>query len=127
LELYPNLLRYARILRIGAILQPISIGIITLKEQTFQPIFSQKLRVFSNYYQLETMKTEYIINLDLPPEERWKFLTNYREEVNDLLQCYLNDFKGAEFIFESIGAYKHELISKEYLSEIEFIASISKF
>jgi len=72
-------------------------------------------------------KEEYIVNLDLPPEERWKFLIDYKEEVNDLLQCYLNDFEGAEFIFESIGAYKQEIISEEYLKEIEFIASISKF
>jgi acid ceramidase/N-acylethanolamine-hydrolysing acid amidase len=70
---------------------------------------------------------EYIVNLDLPAEERWHFLVDYKEEVNDLLQCYLDDFKGSEFIFEGISEYKKAIISQEYLKEIEFIASISKF
>ncbi len=68
-----------------------------------------------------------IVNLDLPPYERWGFLVDYKNEVNDLLQCYLNDFEGADFIFESIGMYKEVIISRDYLEEIEFIASISKF
>ena len=70
---------------------------------------------------------EFIINLDLPAGERWNFLVDFKEEINDLLQCYLNDFEGAEHLFESIGDFKHELISIEYLEEIEFIASISNF
>jgi acid ceramidase len=71
--------------------------------------------------------TEHIINLDLPPNERWSFLIDYKSEINELLQYYLNDFEGGEFIFESIGEYKKEIISAEYLEEIEFISSISKF
>lgn len=74
-----------------------------------------------------TQKDEHIINLDLPPNERWNFLINYKSEINELLQYYLNDFEGGEFIFESIGGYKKEIISKEYLEEIEFISSISNF
>lgn len=72
-------------------------------------------------------QNEYIINLDLPPRERWAFLSEHVDEINELLQCYLNDFEGAEFIFESIDAYKKEIISREYLEEIAFISSISKF
>ena len=72
-------------------------------------------------------KETYIINLDLPPSQRWGFLTDYKSEINELLQCYLNDFEGAHFIFEEIGEYKTEIISAEYLEEIEFIASISNF
>lgn len=72
-------------------------------------------------------KEEYIINLDLPPEKRWEFLIECKQEVNDLLECYLNDFKGSEFIFEGIGEFKKEIVSEEYLKEIEFISSISKF
>ena len=72
-------------------------------------------------------REEYIVNLDVPPHERWKFLIDFKKEVNELLECYLSDFREAEFIFESIGAYKHELIAKEYLEEIDFIASISAF
>lgn len=71
--------------------------------------------------------TEHIINLDLPPKERWGFLVDYKTEVDELLQCYLNDFVGADFIFESIEAYKSAVISTDYLEEIEFISSISKF
>lgn len=72
-------------------------------------------------------QAEYIINLDLPAQERWSFLIDYKDEVNELLQCYLDDFEGADFIFDSIGEYKKEVISREYLEEIEFIASISNF
>lgn len=70
---------------------------------------------------------EHIINLDLPPSKRWEFLTTYKKEVNELLQCYLNDFGDTDFIHQHISAYKHSIISKEYLEEIDFIASISDF
>lgn len=74
-----------------------------------------------------TQKDEHIINLDLPINERWAFLIDYKSEINELLQYYLNDFEGGEFIFESIGEYKKEIISKEYLEEVEYISSISNF
>lgn len=70
---------------------------------------------------------EHIVNLDLPAAKRWHFLVDYKKEVNELLQCYLNDFKGTDFIFEGISAYKEGIISSEYLAEIDFIASISNF
>ncbi|MEM9671479.1 MAG: C45 family autoproteolytic acyltransferase/hydrolase [Cyclobacteriaceae bacterium] len=70
---------------------------------------------------------EYIINLDLPAEERWSFLVGFQEEVNELLECYLNDFEGAKYLFDSIGEFKNEVISQDYLKEIEFIASISNY
>lgn len=72
-------------------------------------------------------KDEHIINLDLTVQERWEFLVDYKSEINELLQCYLNDFEGADYIFDSIGEYKKEVISSEYLGEIEFISSISRF
>lgn len=70
---------------------------------------------------------EHIINLDLPAKERWGFLVDFKDEVNELLQCYLNDFGGAEYLFENIGELKNEIISQDYLDEIEFIASISNY
>lgn len=70
---------------------------------------------------------EHIVNLDLSADKRWLFLVDYKDEINELIQCYLNDFEGADFIFESIADYKKETISQEYLEEIEFIASISDF
>ena len=74
------------------------------------------------------MKTEeLIVDLDLPVDERWSFLLDYRQEINDLLACYLNDFKEATFLFENIGLYKQAIISKDYLNEIDFIASISNY
>ncbi len=70
---------------------------------------------------------EHIINLDYPPKKRWEFLLNYKEEINALLQCYLNDFEEADFIFENVKEYKELFISQEYLEEIDFIASITDF
>ncbi len=74
-----------------------------------------------------TQKDEIIVDLDLPVNERWSFLINYKSEINQLLEYYLNDFEGGEFIFDSIGIYKKEIISNEYLEEINFISSISNF
>lgn len=70
---------------------------------------------------------EYIVDLDLNPKERWSFLMGYREEIDELITCYLKDFEGAEMIFQSIDLLKEQIVSKEYLEEIEFIASISSF
>ena len=72
------------------------------------------------------MKT-HIVNLDLPPNERWSFLSEYKSEINQLIQCYLNDFTGAEFIFEGIESYKKEFISENYIKEIQSIAVSSNF
>ncbi len=76
---------------------------------------------------METIRTEHIIDLDLPAKERWKFLLDYREEVNELLECYLSDFEEAGYLFDDINQYKTEVVSAELLEEIEFIASISNF
>jgi len=70
---------------------------------------------------------EHIVNLDLPPFERWGFLAQYSKEVDELIGCYLKDFSGEEEIFESFDFYKDQVISREYLEEIEYIASISKY
>ncbi|WP_046754964.1 C45 family peptidase [Kordia jejudonensis] len=69
----------------------------------------------------------HIINLDLPPSERWTFLSEYKEEINELIQCYLNDFTGAEFIFDAIELYKEQFINETYVAEIQCIADISEF
>jgi acid ceramidase len=72
------------------------------------------------------MKT-HIVNLDLPPNRRWSFLTEYKTEVNELIKCYLNDFTGAEFIFDAIESYKEQFISETYVQEMQSIADISDF
>jgi acid ceramidase len=71
--------------------------------------------------------TEKIVNLDLAPEKRWAFLADHTEEVNLLLDCYLRDFEEAKYLFESIGYYKKDIVPADYLDEISYIASISKF
>ncbi|MBO9702535.1 MAG: hypothetical protein J7604_20155 [Sporocytophaga sp.] len=76
---------------------------------------------------MKNLIQEHIVNLDLPPDQRWAFLIGYKEAIYDLLQCYLNDFEGADFIFDNIEVFKKTIISEEYLWEIEFIASISNF
>ncbi|BDD06736.1 C45 family autoproteolytic acyltransferase/hydolase [Aureibacter tunicatorum] len=70
---------------------------------------------------------ELIVNLDLPASQRWSFLNDYKVELDELLEYYLNDFEDAGFIFENIGDYKSAVISKELLEEIDFISSISRF
>lgn len=70
---------------------------------------------------------EYIVNLDLPPKERWVFLEDYKDEINELIGCYLADFVGSEFIFANIGLYKSTILLDDYLDEIDYIASISNY
>lgn len=70
---------------------------------------------------------ELTVNLDLPAKERWLFLEEYRNEITELLDCYLNDLRGNEIIFLGIGMYKTAFISQEYLDEIECIASFTPF
>ncbi|AXG68763.1 acyl-coenzyme A:6-aminopenicillanic acid acyl-transferase [Kordia sp. SMS9] len=72
------------------------------------------------------MKT-HIVNLDLQPSKRWSFLSKYKTAVNELIQCYLDDFTGAEFIFEGVELYKEQFISETYIQEIQSIAEISNF
>ena len=75
---------------------------------------------------MEEIKT-HIVNLDLPPNQRWSFLKAYTKEVDELIECYLNDFTGAEFIFEGVEVYKKQFVSESYVQEIESIAAISDF
>ena len=72
-------------------------------------------------------KDEHIVNLDEAPSRRWHFLSGYTEEINDLFACYLNDFSGEEAIFEGLSFYKEHIVSDEYLEEIDYIASISRY
>lgn len=70
---------------------------------------------------------QYIVNLDLPPEERWNFLIKIKNEVNELIHSYLQDFAGADVILSGIDVYKESIISETYLQEIEGIAAICDF
>ncbi|WP_298544621.1 C45 family autoproteolytic acyltransferase/hydolase [uncultured Aquimarina sp.] len=70
---------------------------------------------------------ECIVNLDLPPEKRWVFLKTYKKEVNELLRYYINDFVEADILFDSVNEYKEQLVSEEYLKEIDGIATICDF
>lgn len=67
------------------------------------------------------------INLDAAPKDRWKPLMGHEKEINELLGYYLEDFEGAEVIFEMIKSYKDYWIPKSYQDEIEFISTISDF
>lgn len=71
--------------------------------------------------------TEHSVDLDKTPAERWSFLAQYRDEIDELLSCYLSDLSGAETVIGNIGSYKSAIISQEYLEEIEYISSISKY
>lgn len=68
---------------------------------------------------------EHIINLDLPASERWKCLINYKTEINELVEYYLNDIDN--LIIKDIQQLITELIPQHYFEEMAFISSISKF
>ncbi|GAB5418972.1 MAG: hypothetical protein Crog4KO_00470 [Crocinitomicaceae bacterium] len=70
---------------------------------------------------------EHIIDLDKPASERWTFLAQYSDEINELLGCYLKDFQGEEEIFEGLDFFKEQAVATEYLQEIDYIASITKY
>ncbi|MBO6514983.1 MAG: hypothetical protein JJ975_00350 [Bacteroidia bacterium] len=67
------------------------------------------------------------INLDLPPGQRWQFLKAYQGEMKELFSCYLKDFEGADYLLPAIDLYKAEVVSQEYLEEIESIALLTGF
>ena len=69
----------------------------------------------------------YIVNLDLPPAQRWTFLAEHTDEINELLGFYLNDFAEASPIFENIALYKDAIIPQHYQEELASIAAISNF
>ena len=63
------------------------------------------------------------INLDLPPEERWEFASEYREDINQLITCYRKDIEDYEGLFrEMVDAYKEAFVPLDYIKEIETIA-----
>lgn len=70
---------------------------------------------------------ECVINLDLPPENRWNPIKTYKKEINELLRYYINDFVEADILFDEVRNYKRSLISEEYLKEIDGIAEICDF
>lgn len=70
---------------------------------------------------------EYIVDLDVPPAQRWSFLSNLKPQINELLRCYLNDYESAAPIFENIGLYKHAVIAPAYLQEVASIAALTGF
>jgi len=69
----------------------------------------------------------HIVNLDLPPRERWQFLKNYTTEINDLLQCYLNDFAGNTLLYQGIAQFKDMVVPKDYQEEFRAVADVCKF
>jgi hypothetical protein len=71
---------------------------------------------------------EHIVNLDLPPAVRWEFLKNHVGKINDLMQCYLDDFLGVEDEFiANLHKLKGQLVSKDYIEEIDFLAKITGY
>ena len=69
----------------------------------------------------------YVVNLDLLPATRWKFLEQFNVELRELITCYLNDYSEAKHLFNNVDLFKGSLISRDHLEEIEYIASLSGF
>ncbi len=93
-----------------------------LQESILDQFYSQK-----NLIPMTHSKKEYIVNLDLPPKERWTFLKDFKEELNELIDYYLSELDEQSLFSDNIESYKNEIIPVEYLEEIEYISSISKF
>ncbi len=68
---------------------------------------------------------QYIVNLDLAPQERWQFLRAFKNEMNELFDFYLKDLEGIDFIYELIPSYREAFISEDYAKEIATIAEIT--
>lgn len=68
-----------------------------------------------------------IVNLDLPPNKRWEFMSNYRKEINALIKCYLHEINDIELIPLYLEKYKKDKISTSYLEEIKTIAANCDF
>ena len=63
------------------------------------------------------------IYLDLPAEERWAFASAYRNDINQLIECYLKDIDDYEALFyEMKDAYKAAFLPSDYLQEIAALA-----
>ena len=67
------------------------------------------------------------VNLDLPPEERWSFLSKYKQDIDELIAYYLNDLIDVGFFEGIIDSYKNNFIKPSYIKELDSIASISEF
>ena len=73
------------------------------------------------------MKLPMIVNLDLPPEKRWSFLSKYQAEMDEMVGYYLDDLGDISFFEEAIELYKLQHISPSYQKEIQSIAAFSKY
>lgn len=69
----------------------------------------------------------HLVDLNLPPSERWKFLQNFSKEIDELIGCYLADFKGEELIFQNIEFYKSTVVPESYQQEISCIAAMCSY
>lgn len=67
------------------------------------------------------------VNLDLPPEERWSFLSPYKNDIDELIGYYLNDLMDVSFFEDTIELYKNSFVPASYVKELESIAQISEF
>lgn len=65
---------------------------------------------------------EITINLDLPPNQRWDFAVDYRNEINELIACYQKDIEDYEALFEEYLVVFKTQIPAAYLEEIKCIA-----
>ncbi len=71
--------------------------------------------------------TQHIVNLDLPPRERWQFLNAYKNEMDELFHCYLKNAYSNDVFYEAIAQYKEMIIPRDYQEEIRAVAEICSF
>jgi acid ceramidase/N-acylethanolamine-hydrolysing acid amidase len=70
---------------------------------------------------------QHIVNLDLPPRERWQFLKAYTNEINELFHCYLQNAYGNDVFYEAVTQYKELIVPHEYQEELRAVADVCAF
>ena len=64
------------------------------------------------------------VDLDLPPEERWRGIEAHKEAATDLLSYYVNDLGGLEQFKELLSSYRDAFVPPQYVTEMRAIATL---
>lgn len=62
------------------------------------------------------------VDLDRPPEERWRGIEAYRDAANELLAYYVRDIGGVELFGDLLTAYRDAHVAPDYAREMSDLA-----
>lgn len=63
------------------------------------------------------------VDLDRPPEERWRGIERYRDAAVELLAYYVRDIGGVELFGDLLAAYRDAYVAPEYAREMSDLAA----